>query len=122
MLEAQQVLYFDAPKEVMLERCLKRAETSGRADDNAESLEKRVQTFIDQSYPVVDHYDKFGKVSRIDATGDIASIAAATKAAMLPKTMFLLGQKASGKTAVARNLVERATMKHIDFNKWIQEN
>ena len=105
----------------MLERCLKRAETSGRADDTAEVLEKRVQTFLDSSYPVVEHYEKFGKVSRIDATGDVASVSAATKAAMLPKTMFLLGQKASGKSAVAKNMVERATMKHIDFTKWVVE-
>jgi adenylate kinase family enzyme len=106
----------------MLERCLKRAETSGRPDDTAEVLEKRVQTFIDSSYPVVEHYEKFGKVSRIDATGDVATVSAMTKAAMLPKTMFLLGQKASGKSTVAKNLVDRATMKHIDFTKWIEEH
>lgn len=41
-MEAQQVLYFDAPKELMLERCLKRAETSNRVDDQAEILSKRV--------------------------------------------------------------------------------
>jgi adenylate kinase family enzyme len=47
VLEANQVLYFDAPKELMLERCLKRAETSGRVDDKADVLEKRVQNFLD---------------------------------------------------------------------------
>lgn len=106
----------------MLERCLKRAETSGRADDTEEVLEKRVQTFLDSSYPVIEHYEKFGKVSRIDATGDVATVSAMTKAAMLPKTMFLLGQKASGKSAVAQNMVKRANMKHIDFPKWIADN
>ena len=81
-----------------------------------------MQTFVDSSYPVIEHYDKFGKVSRVDATGDVATVSAMTKAAMLPKTMFLLGQKASGKTTVAKNLVDRACMKHIDFAKWIEEN
>lgn len=85
------MLYFDASKELMLERCLKRAETSGREDDTAEILEKRVQTFFDQSYPVIQHFEKFGKVTRIDATGDVATVSAMTKAAILPKTMFLLG-------------------------------
>lgn len=85
------MLYFDASKELMMERCLKRAETSGREDDTANILEKRVQTFFDQSYPVIQHFEKFGKVTRIDATGDVATVSAMTKAAILPKTMFLLG-------------------------------
>jgi len=36
----------------MLERCLKRAEASGdakRSDDSAETLQKRVQTYVDQT-------------------------------------------------------------------------
>lgn len=35
VVEAQQVLFYDVPQEIMLERCMKRAETSGRSDDNA---------------------------------------------------------------------------------------
>jgi adenylate kinase family enzyme len=31
----------------MVERCMKRAETSGRADDNAETIKKRIQQFVD---------------------------------------------------------------------------
>lgn len=103
-MEAQQVLYYDAPEKLMLERCLKRAETSGRVDDKEEVLKKRVTTFIEQSYPVVEYYEKFGKVSKIDATGDVSTIAALTKAAVLPQTMFVLGQKASGKSAVAKKM------------------
>lgn len=46
----------------MIERCMKRAETSGRADDNADTIKARVQTYFDQTLPVVDFYKKFGKV------------------------------------------------------------
>jgi adenylate kinase family enzyme len=56
----------------MLERCMKRSETSGRSDDNAETIKKRVQNYFDQSYPVIEYYKKFGKVRKIDATGDIS--------------------------------------------------
>jgi len=52
VFEAQQVLFYEVPKEVMLERCLKRAEASGdakRSDDSAETLQKRVQTYVDQT-------------------------------------------------------------------------
>lgn len=40
----------------MVERCMKRAETSGRSDDNAETIKKRVQNYFDTSYPVVEYY------------------------------------------------------------------
>lgn len=34
------VLYFECPEEVMLKRLLKRGETSGRSDDNIESIKR----------------------------------------------------------------------------------
>ena len=106
----------------MLERCMKRAETSGRSDDNAETIKKRVQNYFDQSYPVIEYYKKFGKVRTIDATGDISSVYAQTKDAILPQTMFMLGPKASGKTDIATNLANRTNMTHINFDKFIADN
>ena len=49
----------------MLQRLLKRGETSGRIDDNIESIKKRFKTFLDTSYPVVEHYMKLGKVKTV---------------------------------------------------------
>lgn len=65
---AKMVLFFDCPEKVMEERLLERGKTSGRADDNAESIRKRFRTFIETSMPVVDYYEKQGKVVKIDAT------------------------------------------------------
>ncbi|RKO90276.1 adenylate kinase-domain-containing protein, partial [Blyttiomyces helicus] len=59
------VLYFECPEEEMLKRLLKRGETSGRADDNIESIRKRFATFRDTSYPVIEHYEKLGKVRTV---------------------------------------------------------
>ncbi|RDA95940.1 hypothetical protein CP533_5796 [Ophiocordyceps camponoti-saundersi (nom. inval.)] len=64
------VLFYDCPENVMQERLLERGKTSGRDDDNAESILKRFRTFVDTSMPVVDHYDKKGCVVKIDATRD----------------------------------------------------
>lgn len=47
VMETQQVLFYDVPQELMIERCMKRAETSGRDDDNAETIKKRIQQFFD---------------------------------------------------------------------------
>lgn len=77
-------MFYDVPQEIMTERCLKRAETSGRSDDNAETIKKRVQNYFDTSYPVIEYYQKFGKVRKIDATGGISDTYKQTKAAVLP--------------------------------------
>ena len=51
----------------MQERLLKRGETSGRADDNAETIKKRFDTFTNQSLPVVDYFEAQGKVFRVSS-------------------------------------------------------
>ncbi|MCJ1417228.1 bifunctional uridylate/adenylate kinase [Xylographa parallela] len=61
-------LFFDCPEDVMQERLLNRGKTSGRADDNAESIKKRFKTFVETSMPVVEYFEKEGKVVRIPAT------------------------------------------------------
>lgn len=65
---ARLVLFYDCPEDVMEARLLNRGKTSGRADDNAESIRKRFRTFVDTSMPVVDHYDRQGRVVKVDAT------------------------------------------------------
>ena len=59
------VLYFEVPDEVMVQRLLKRAETSGRVDDNEETIKKRLKTFHDLTEPVVSHYEGRGKVCKV---------------------------------------------------------
>ena len=59
-------LFFDCTEEVMLQRLLKRGESSGRIDDNMESIKKRFQTFKETSYPVVEYFKAQGKVVNIN--------------------------------------------------------
>ncbi|KAK8770429.1 hypothetical protein V5799_013109 [Amblyomma americanum] len=40
----------------MKERLLKRGETSGRVDDNEETITKRIKTFHEESEPVLEKY------------------------------------------------------------------
>lgn len=51
----------------MQERLLNRGKTSGRADDNEESIRKRFKTFVETSMPVVEYFEEQGKVVRIVA-------------------------------------------------------
>ncbi|EPS25948.1 hypothetical protein PDE_00884 [Penicillium oxalicum 114-2] len=68
------VLFLDCPEDVMEARLLKRGETSGRDDDNAESIRKRFRTFVETSMPVVDDFEKKGKVVNIKATGSVEEV------------------------------------------------
>ncbi|KAL2046027.1 hypothetical protein N7G274_001474 [Stereocaulon virgatum] len=61
------VLFFDCPEEILTERLINRGKTSGRADDNAESIKKRFKTFVETSVPVVEYFDKQDKVVKIKA-------------------------------------------------------
>jgi UMP-CMP kinase len=62
------VLFYDCPEEEMQKRLLKRGETSGRSDDNAESIKKRFKTFVETSMPVVDYFRQEGRVVKVVAT------------------------------------------------------
>lgn len=76
---AKFVLFFDCPEEEMQKRLLKRGETSGRTDDNVESIKKRFKTFVETSMPVVDYFDKEGRVVKVVATKSPAAVYDETK-------------------------------------------
>ncbi|CAL1287224.1 unnamed protein product [Larinioides sclopetarius] len=61
------LLFFDVSDDVMKERLLNRGKTSGRADDNEETIAKRILTFHNHTQPILDHYgDKVKKVNNIN--------------------------------------------------------
>ena len=59
------VLYFECSPETMKERLLARAETSGRVDDNEDTIRKRLETFENQTKPVIDYYESQNKVKKV---------------------------------------------------------
>ena len=65
VVESQFTLYFECSEETLVERLLKRGESSGRIDDNIESIKKRFQTFKDTSFPVIEYYEGKGKVHKV---------------------------------------------------------
>jgi len=66
------ILYFEVPDEVMIERLLNRAKSSGRVDDNEETIKKRLETFHKVSKPVMQKYAS--KTVTIDARGSADDI------------------------------------------------
>lgn len=62
------ILYFDCTDQVMVERLLSRGKTSGRVDDNEETIKQRLATFHTHTQPILDHYG--AKVVRLSAERD----------------------------------------------------
>lgn len=50
------ILYFSCSDEEMTKRLLNRGQTSGRADDNEETIKKRLDTFHLHTQPILDHF------------------------------------------------------------------
>ena len=56
---------FECSEEVMTKRLLQRGQSSGRVDDNAETIRKRLVTFREETLPVIQHYSKQDKVAKV---------------------------------------------------------
>jgi len=59
------ILYFECSNDEMTRRLMGRALTSGRVDDNEDTIKKRLKTFEDQTIPVVDKFA--GRVKKVNA-------------------------------------------------------
>ena len=57
-------MYFECSNEVMVDRLLNRAKTSGRVDDNEETIKKRLKTFENQTLPVLEVFND--RVKKVD--------------------------------------------------------
>lgn len=59
------VLLLECPEEVLIGRLLERSQTSGRVDDNIQVIRKRFVTYQEQTAPILEYYEKQGKVRKI---------------------------------------------------------
>lgn len=50
-----------------------------RADDNEESVSTRLATYDEQTKPLLDYYEKSGRLQKVDGTGDVEDIYAELK-------------------------------------------
>merc|ERR1740120_65629 len=69
-LDVGRLAGLDVGQEEMKRRILGRGETSGRIDDNEETIVKRFVTFEQETGPILDHYEAKGMLRRIDGERD----------------------------------------------------
>ena len=61
-------------KDELIDRLIKRGQTSGRSDDNLETITKRLEVYQTQTAPVSDFYRNLNKYAAIDGMGTIDEI------------------------------------------------
>mmetsp|Transcript_42506 Transcript_42506/g.137235 ORF Transcript_42506/g.137235 Transcript_42506/m.137235 type:complete len:89 (+) Transcript_42506:1-267(+) len=71
------MLFLEVGEEAMMQRLLKRGESSGRCDDNEATIRKRFRTYLDESMPVVEALEARGLVRRVSAEGSADAVFAA---------------------------------------------
>ena len=64
----------EVPTELLVERIAGRAKAEGRADDNPESVRKRLQVYDTQTAPVIDFYRQHGQLTVIDGVGELDAV------------------------------------------------
>jgi len=118
--EAQRMIFYDVSEETLIARCQERAKTSGRSDDNMQTLLERFRNFREQSVPVVEYYDLLGKVTKIDASGSVKEVYAQTKEALLPEVFSIVGPRGAGKSKLGEALAQRANMTTLNFPEFLK--
>lgn len=68
------VVKLDVPNEVIVGRCEIRFKAEGRADDNPETVKKRLAVYAERTAPVADFYARTGKLSVVDGVGTLDEV------------------------------------------------
>lgn len=68
------VVGLEVPEEELISRMLHRGQVEGRADDNLETIKKRLDVYHSQTQPLRDYYQKEGKYIRVNGAGVVDEI------------------------------------------------
>ena len=69
------MIELDVPEEELMTRLIKRGQESGRSDDNAETIKKRLDVYHNQTSPLIEWYEKEGIRHHINGLGALDRIA-----------------------------------------------
>ena len=68
------MIELDVPEDELMKRLILRGQQSGRADDNEETIKKRLVTYHSQTAPLIDWYKADGKYTHIQGLGSMDKI------------------------------------------------
>jgi adenylate kinase len=64
----------ECPTDLLVERIAGRAAAEGRADDNPESVRKRLDVYDSQTAPVIEFYRQHGQLTVVDGVGSLDEV------------------------------------------------
>jgi adenylate kinase len=76
------VVKLEVPNEAIIGRCQIRFQAESRADDNPDTVRKRLGIYAEQTAPVADFYAKRGKLQVVDGVGGLDEVTARIKRAL----------------------------------------
>jgi len=123
----QMVLYLEVPDDTMTQRLLYRGKTSGRVDDNEETVKKRLTTFHKVTNSVLDYYEKQGKLRRVVAEASppvVFKLVAKVFQEDLLKSariIFVCGGPGSGKGTQCDRIVQRYGFTHLSSGDLLRD-
>ena len=68
------MLELNVPDEMLMERLINRGKTSGRADDNEETIAKRLGVYHNQTMPLIEWYEQEGLRNAVKGYGSLEEI------------------------------------------------
>ena len=67
-------LQLEVDNELLIDRLAGRAKDEGRADDNPESVRKRLRVYDEQTAPVIEFYRSHGQLTVVDGVGSLDAV------------------------------------------------
>jgi adenylate kinase len=64
----------DVPTDLLVERIAGRAKAEGRADDNPDSVRKRLEVYESSTAPVINFYKEQGRLTVVDGVGELDEV------------------------------------------------
>ena len=78
-MQIDHVVNFTVPDEERVNRLLNRAKEEGRTDDTPDAIKNRLNVFKEKTHPLVEYYEKTGKLRNVDGVGSVDEIAERTR-------------------------------------------
>ncbi|UJJ51469.1 MULTISPECIES: adenylate kinase [Rhodanobacter] len=76
------VVKLEVPNQAIIGRCEIRYKAEARADDNPDTVRKRLAIYAEQTAPVADFYAGRGKLQVVDGVGELAEVTARIERAL----------------------------------------
>lgn len=68
------LISLEIPDDVSISRLIKRGQTSGRSDDNEETIRKRLKEYYDKTLPVMEYFKKVGNYFPVNGEDTVENI------------------------------------------------